>query len=141
MPDVCDDDPGVPRQTNRLFIARHNIWRSVGQRENPVLQKIQSYIRAAQSFRGQFSVHTASTRHSSDAVQTSRTCSHKEVIDTLIFDHLIDDLQTAFKFFCQVTPDDPATRGDHNVTHRRTFDDLKRMCNIPITPSDTRTEV
>ena len=63
-----------------------------------------------------------------------------KVIDTLIFDYLIDDLQTAFKLFCQLTPDDLATRGDHNATNRRTFEDLRRMCNIPATPPDIHAE-
>jgi tRNA(Arg) A34 adenosine deaminase TadA len=64
-----------------------------------------------------------------------------KVIDTLIFDYLIEDLQTAFKLFCQLTPDDLATRGDHNTTNRRTFEDLRRMCNIPAAPPDIRAEI
>jgi tRNA(Arg) A34 adenosine deaminase TadA len=63
-----------------------------------------------------------------------------KVIDTLIFDHLIEDLQAAFKLFCQVTHDDLATNGDHNATNRRTLDDLRGMCNIPTTRPDTRAE-
>jgi hypothetical protein len=53
---------------------------------------------------------------------------------------LIEDLQAAFKLFCQVTHDDLATDGDHNATNRRTLDDLRRMCNIPTTRPDTRAE-
>jgi tRNA(Arg) A34 adenosine deaminase TadA len=64
-----------------------------------------------------------------------------KVIDTLIFDHLIDDLQTAFKLFCQLTPDDLTTRGDHNKTNRRSFEDLRRMCNVPAAPTDIRAEI
>ena len=64
-----------------------------------------------------------------------------KVIDTLIFDHLIEELQTAFKLFCQLTPDDLTTRGDHNTTNRRTFEDLRRMCNIPAAPPDIRAEI
>jgi tRNA(Arg) A34 adenosine deaminase TadA len=64
-----------------------------------------------------------------------------KVIDTLIFDHLIEDLQTGFKLFCQVTPDDLTTRGDHNATNRRTFDDLRRMCNVPTTRPASRAAV
>jgi tRNA(Arg) A34 adenosine deaminase TadA len=54
-----------------------------------------------------------------------------KVIDTLIFDHLTEDLQAGFKLFCQVTPDNLASPGDHNATNRRTLDDLRRMCNVP----------
>jgi len=64
-----------------------------------------------------------------------------KVIDTLIFDHLIDDLQTAFKLFCQLTPNDLATRGDHNATNRRTFEDLRRICNISAAPPDISAEI
>jgi tRNA(Arg) A34 adenosine deaminase TadA len=64
-----------------------------------------------------------------------------KVIDTLIFDHLIEDLQTGFKLFCQVTPDDLTTRGNHNATNRRTFDDLRRMCNVPTTRPASRAAV
>jgi tRNA(Arg) A34 adenosine deaminase TadA len=58
-----------------------------------------------------------------------------KVIDTLIFDHLMEELQTAFKLFCQLTTDDLTTRGDHNATNKRTFDDLRRMCNVPTRPT------
>jgi tRNA(Arg) A34 adenosine deaminase TadA len=54
-----------------------------------------------------------------------------KVIDTLIFDHLIEDLQTGFKMLCQTGPEELMTKGDHNATNRRTLDDLRRMCNIP----------
>ena len=64
-----------------------------------------------------------------------------KVIDTHIFDHLIEDLQTAFKLFCQITPDDLATQGDHNKTNRRTLEDIKRMCNIPAVPPEIGAEI
>ena len=54
-----------------------------------------------------------------------------KVIDTLIFDHLIEDLQTGFKMLCQAGHDELMTKGDNNATNRRTLDDLRRMCNIP----------
>src|SRR5262245_3007829 len=63
-----------------------------------------------------------------------------KVIDTLIFDHLIEDLQAGFKMLCQAGHDDLATNGDHNATNRRTLDDLRGMCNIPTTRPDTRAE-
>ncbi len=69
-----------------------------------------------------------------------RVRKHK-VIDTLIFDHLIEDLQTVFKLFCQLTPDDLATQGDHNKTNRRTLEDIKRMCNIPAVPPEISAEI
>lgn len=37
LPDVRDDHPGMPRQTDGILVARHDIWRRVGQREEPVL--------------------------------------------------------------------------------------------------------
>ena len=59
---------------------------------------------------------------------------HKQnVIDTLIFDHLVGDLQAAFEFFCGVVSDDLATQGAHNIANMRTLSDLKRACNIPNT--------
>jgi len=64
-----------------------------------------------------------------------------KVIDTLIFDHLVEHLQTAFKLLSQATPDDLATEEDHNEANRRTFDDLRRMCNIPAAPPAARAEV
>jgi tRNA(Arg) A34 adenosine deaminase TadA len=66
-----------------------------------------------------------------------------KVIDTLIFDHLIKDLETGFNLFCRLTPDDLATRGDYNATNRRTLDDLRRMSNVPTTTirSDSYAEV
>jgi tRNA(Arg) A34 adenosine deaminase TadA len=64
-----------------------------------------------------------------------------KVIDTLIFDHLIEDLQTGFKLLCELTPDDLATRGDHNATNKRTFDDLRRICNIPTVRPDAGAEI
>ena len=66
---------------------------------------------------------------------------NEEVIDTLIFDHLIEDLQAGFKLFSQISPDDLATRGDHNATNSRTLDDLRRMCNVPTARSASRAEV
>src|SRR6266487_2474855 len=53
------------------------------------------------------------------------------VLDTLIFDYLIEDLQTGFKMLCEASPEDLTTKGDHNATNRRTFDDLRRMCSVP----------
>jgi tRNA(Arg) A34 adenosine deaminase TadA len=64
-----------------------------------------------------------------------------KVIDTLIFDHLIEDLQTGFKLLCELTPDHLATRGDHNATNKRTFDDLRRICNIPTVRPDAGAEI
>jgi tRNA(Arg) A34 adenosine deaminase TadA len=65
-----------------------------------------------------------------------------KVIDTLIFDHLIGDLQTGFKMLCQAGPEELMTKGDHNATNRRTLDDLRRMCNIPTPrPAASRAEV
>jgi len=58
---------------------------------------------------------------------------NQKVIDTLLFDHVIEDLQTGFKLLCQLTPDDLTARGDHVVSNRRTLDDLRRMCNVPTT--------
>jgi tRNA(Arg) A34 adenosine deaminase TadA len=55
-----------------------------------------------------------------------------KVIDTLIFDHLLEDLQSGFKILCQADPEDLMAKGDHSATNRRTLDDLRRMCNIPI---------
>jgi len=64
-----------------------------------------------------------------------------KVVDTLIFDHLVEDLQTGLKMLCQVGPEELMTKGD-NATNRRTFDDLRRMCNIPTTrPAAGRAEV
>jgi len=64
-----------------------------------------------------------------------------KVIDTLIFDHLIEDLQRGFKMLCRASPEDLATVGDHNARNRRTFDDLRRMCNIPTARPASRAEV
>ena len=36
---------------------------------------------------------------------------NEEVIDTLIFDHLIEDLQAGFKLFSKISPDDLAFLG------------------------------
>jgi tRNA(Arg) A34 adenosine deaminase TadA len=64
-----------------------------------------------------------------------------KVIDTLIFDHLIEDLQTGFKMLCQAGPEELMTKGDHNAMNRRTLDDLRRMCNIPTPrPAASRAE-
>jgi hypothetical protein len=38
-------------------------------------------------------------------------------------------------------PEDLATVGDHNARNRRTFDDLRRMCNVPTTRPASRAEV
>ena len=64
-----------------------------------------------------------------------------KVIDTLIFDHLIEDLQRGFKMLCRASPEDLTTVGDHNARNRRTFDDLRRMCNIPTARPASRAEV
>jgi len=64
-----------------------------------------------------------------------------KVIDTLIFDHLIEDLQRGFKMLCRASPEDLATVGDHNARNRQTFDDLRRMCNIPTARPASRAEV
>jgi tRNA(Arg) A34 adenosine deaminase TadA len=67
---------------------------------------------------------------------------NEKVVDTLIFDHLLEDLKTGFKMFCQVGPEELMTKGDNNATNRRTLDDLRRMCNIPTTrPAAGRAEV
>jgi hypothetical protein len=78
--------------------------------------------------------------HQAMSKNVERVRKHK-VIDTLIFDHLIEDLQTAFKLFCQLIPDDLATQGDHNKTNRRTLEDIKRMCNIPTVPPEIGAEI
>jgi hypothetical protein len=54
---------------------------------------------------------------------------------------LTENLQAGFKLFCEVGADDLATRGDHNATNRRTFDDLRRMCNVPATSPAVRAEI
>jgi tRNA(Arg) A34 adenosine deaminase TadA len=65
-----------------------------------------------------------------------------KVVDTLIFDHLVENLQTGFKMLCQVGHEELMTKGDNYATNRRTLDDLKRMCNIPTTrPAASRAEV
>jgi tRNA(Arg) A34 adenosine deaminase TadA len=64
-----------------------------------------------------------------------------KVIDTLIFDHLIEDLKRGFKMLCRASPEDLTTVGDHNARNRRTFDDLRRMCNIPTARPASRAEV
>ena len=55
----------------------------------------------------------------------------EKVVDTLIFDHLIEHLQSGFKLLCQAGPEELMTKGDYNATNRQTLDDLRRMCNIP----------
>ena len=65
-----------------------------------------------------------------------------KVVDTLIFDHLVENLQTGFKMLCQVGHEELMTKGDNYATNQRTLDDLKRMCNIPTTrPAASRAEV
>ena len=65
-----------------------------------------------------------------------------KVVDTLIFDHLLEDLKTGFKMLCQGGSEELMTKGDNNATNRRTLDDLRRMCNIPTTrPAPSRAEV
>jgi hypothetical protein len=65
----------------------------------------------------------------------------EKVVDTPIFDHPIEDLQTGFKMLCQAGPEELMSKGDHNATNRRTLDDLRRMCNIPTArPAASRAE-
>jgi tRNA(Arg) A34 adenosine deaminase TadA len=66
---------------------------------------------------------------------------NEKVVDTLIFDHLIEHLQTGLKMLCQASPEDLTTEGDHKGTNQRTLDDLRRMCNIPTVRPPTRAEV
>jgi tRNA(Arg) A34 adenosine deaminase TadA len=56
-----------------------------------------------------------------------------KVADTLIFDYLVENLQTGFKMLCKVGHEELMTKGDNNATNRRTLDDLRRMFNIPTT--------
>jgi tRNA(Arg) A34 adenosine deaminase TadA len=49
---------------------------------------------------------------------------NEKVVDTLIFDYLLEDLKTGFKMLCQVGPEELMTKGDNNATNRRTLDDL-----------------
>src|SRR5215471_9456534 len=78
MPDVCDDNPSLSRQTYGVPIAGHYIWRSVGKREKPILPEIPSYLWPARSFTREFVVHCAGTRTSSDDVPTRRKSSEEE---------------------------------------------------------------
>ena len=67
---------------------------------------------------------------------------NNKVVDTLIFDHQVETLQTGFKMLCQVGHEELMTKGDNNATNRRTLDDLRRKCNIPTTrPAASRAEV
>ena len=66
---------------------------------------------------------------------------NEKVVDTLIFDHLIEDLETGFKILCQASPEEFTTKGAHNATSRRTLDDLRRMCNVPTARPASRAEV
>jgi tRNA(Arg) A34 adenosine deaminase TadA len=66
---------------------------------------------------------------------------NEKVVDTLIFDHLLEDLKTGFKMLCQVGPEKLMSKGDNNATNRRTLDDLRRICNIPTTPPAAGGEV
>jgi tRNA(Arg) A34 adenosine deaminase TadA len=66
---------------------------------------------------------------------------NEKVVDTLIFDQLIEDLETGFKILCQASPEDLTTKGNHNATNRRTLDDLRRMCNVPTARPASRAEV
>jgi tRNA(Arg) A34 adenosine deaminase TadA len=71
-------------------------------------------------------------REINDAIAKRVKCLHDErVIDTLFFDHLADDIQIAFKFFCGVSASDLASQGDYNAANARTLRDLKQVCNIP----------
>ena len=67
---------------------------------------------------GQLTLSDASSPLISRARDLHQTMSRRvegvrkdKVIDTHIFDHLIEDLQTGFKLLCQLTPDDLANGG------------------------------
>ena len=63
----------------------------------------------------------------------SKAFATNKVADTLIFDYLVENLQTGFKMLCKVGHEELMTKGDNNATNRRTLDDLRRMFNIPTT--------
>jgi tRNA(Arg) A34 adenosine deaminase TadA len=54
-----------------------------------------------------------------------------DVVDTLFFDHLTEDLQSGFQLLCCVSDGDLATSGAARDANARTLSDLKRLCNIP----------
>jgi tRNA(Arg) A34 adenosine deaminase TadA len=55
----------------------------------------------------------------------------RNVVDTLFFDYLTEDLQSGFQLFCGVTDRDLTTSGAARDANARTLSDLKRLCNIP----------
>lgn len=55
----------------------------------------------------------------------------QNVVDTLFFDHLTEDLRAGFQFLCGVTDRDLAAKGASHDANARTLRDLKRVCNIP----------
>ena len=55
----------------------------------------------------------------------------KNVIDTLFFDHLAEDLRSGFELLCGIIERDLATSGAARDANVRTLRDLKRLCNIP----------
>ena len=66
------------------------------------------------------------------AIQQKVEALHDQGIpDTLFFDHLYPELQSAFQLLCAVGIDDLATKGNQNTMNARTLGDLKHMCNIP----------
>jgi tRNA(Arg) A34 adenosine deaminase TadA len=79
---------------------------------------------------GSLFITRAHELHKRMSKRVERIRNHK-VVDTLIFDHLIEDLQAGFKMLCQANPEDLMTKDDHNAANRRTLDDLRRVSNIP----------
>jgi tRNA(Arg) A34 adenosine deaminase TadA len=87
---------------------------------------------------GQLDLSAASSPFIQQAQQINNQISKKvevfhkdKVIDTLIFDHLVEELRTAFEFFCGVAASDLVAQGVGNAANARTLRDLKRVCNIP----------
>jgi tRNA(Arg) A34 adenosine deaminase TadA len=71
-------------------------------------------------------------REISNLISKKAGVLHQEkVVDTLIFDHFVNELKTAFEFFCGVAATDLITRGPCNAANARTLRDLKQACNIP----------
>ena len=98
---------------------------------------------------GQLNLSDAGSPFSTRVLELHQTMSkrvegirNEKVVDTLIFDHLLEHLKTGFKMLCQVGPEELMTKGDNNATNRRTLDDLRRMCNIPTPrPAASRAKV
>src|SRR5262245_14238210 len=55
----------------------------------------------------------------------------KNVVDTLFFDHLTEELKAGFEILCGATDRDIVTNGAAHDVNVRTLRDLKRICNIP----------